>query len=397
MEPESRGRETVTRRDYVKYGGALVGGGLLSGCTGGTGSESSGTPTGAETGTDASGETGGGTTAAADSYSVSMEPVGEVEFGSVPEAWVPYTGDYADMGVALGRADGLSAIGVRARFGAHLYEELPGVSVDKGELTQLWQDGTGKEVYYELDADVHLTDPNFMVNRLGWSREDVDEIATNVGPFFGNTIFSRAYDWHDYADYTMYEAFEKVAAVFRERERYEAFAAYHDEVLADVQSRLPEETPDIAVLYPADVPPESFYPYLVGGGTQSKHWNDLNVGDALAANDVTDAQAGGGTIDYETLLEIDPDALAIRLQGEITDEYFEENIASHLRDHDVASELAAVKNDRVIYGGLTYQGPIIHLFQLERAARGLYPEEFGDETLFDRQRVADIVTGEFRA
>lgn len=48
MGPESRGRETVTRRDYVKYGGALVGGGLLAGCTGGNGADPSETP--AETG-----------------------------------------------------------------------------------------------------------------------------------------------------------------------------------------------------------------------------------------------------------------------------------------------------------------------------------------------------------
>jgi iron complex transport system substrate-binding protein len=44
---------------------------------------------------------------------------------------------------------------------------------------------------------------------------------------------------------------------------------------------------------------------------------------------------------------------------------------------------------------MTYQGPIIHLFQLEQAAQDLYPEEFGGEQLFDRQRVADIVTGAF--
>jgi iron complex transport system substrate-binding protein len=49
----------------------------------------------------------------------------------------------------------------------------------------------------------------------------------------------------------------------------------------------------------------------------------------------------------------------------------------------------------VFYSGLTYQGPILHLFQLERAAHGIYPETFGaDEELFDRQRVADIVTGD---
>ena len=104
----------------------------------------------------------------------------------------------------------------------------------------------------------------------------------------------------------------------------------------------------------------------------------------------------GSTIDYETLLEIDPDAIAVRLGGNITDQYFDDNIRSHMEDHDVASQLTAVQNDRVIYGGMTYQGPIIHLFQLEAAAQGLYPDEFGGEQLFDRQRVADIVTGAFR-
>jgi iron complex transport system substrate-binding protein len=377
--------ESPTRRDYVKYGGALVGGGLLAGCTGDREGES--TPTATDTATPTVSEETTG------SHSVTMEPVGTVEFDDVPETWFPYTADYADMGVALGRADGLQAVGVRARFGTHHYEELPGVSVDKANLTQLWQDGTGKEVFYELDADIHVIDPNFMVNRLGWKQEDVEEIDDNVAPFFGNTGFTRVYDWHDYRYYSLYEAFEKLAEVFDERERYEAFAQYHDEVLADVRTRLPEETPDIAVLYPAGVPPEAFYPYRIGAGTQSKHWKDLEVGDALAEHGIEDAQVGGGTVDYETLLDIDPDALAIRLQGEISQEYFEEEIVSHLRNHEVASELRAVQNDRVIYGGLTYQGPIIHLFQLERAAQGLYPEEFGDERLFDRQKVADIVDG----
>ncbi len=391
MERDEAGRTGPTRREYVKYGGAVALGGSLAGCT--DGGESGTTRTG----------TGAGSTAADDaatttddgSYSVTMEPVGTVEFDAVPETWFPYTGDYADMGVALGQADGLEAIGVRARFGTHLYDELPGVSVEKSELTELWQDGTGKELFYELDADVHVIDPNFAIERLGWTRADVDEVTEQVAPFVGNTVFTRAYDWHDYADYSLYEAFEKVAELFRERERYEAFASYHDEVMADVERRVPDETPDIAVLYPVEVPPESFYPYLVGSGSQSKHWNDLQVGDALAKHDVTDAQAGGGKIDYETLLEIDPDVVAVRLQGEITAEYIEENVVSHMRDHDVASELSAVQNDRVVYGGLTYQGPIMHLFQLERAAKELYPDAFGDGELFDRQRVADVVHGEF--
>ncbi|MDJ1433094.1 ABC transporter substrate-binding protein [Halostagnicola sp. A-GB9-2] len=366
--------EAPTRRSYVKYSSAVIGGGLLAGCTSDTGAEP--------------------TTPVEETYSVDMEPVGPVEFDAVPETWFPYTGDYADMGVALGQGGGLSAIGVRARFGSHLYEELPGVFVDKDDLTELWQDGTGKEVFYELDADVHIIDPNFMVNRLQWSQDDVDEIDEYVGPFVGNTTYTDAYDWHDYAEYTMYEAFEKIAQLFQEHERFEAFEQYHDEILEDVQARLPDESPTLAILYPENVPPESFYPYLVGSGTQSKHWNDLHVEDALARNDVVDTQAGGGTIDYETLLEIDPDAIAIRLQGEITQEYFDQEIGSHLQNHTIASELTAVQDECVFYGGVTYQGPIIHLFQLERASQGLYPDEFGDERLFDRQRVADIINGE---
>ncbi|WP_172861733.1 ABC transporter substrate-binding protein [Halopenitus persicus] len=381
-----------TRRDVMQYGGAAIVSGVLAGCTDDGGTEPSPDPTGPATGTETPGETSTRTTTADASYTVSMEPVGTLEFESVPETWFPYTADYADMGVALGQGDGLAAIGVKARFGSHLYAELPGVSVAKDELTELWQGGTGKEIYYDLDADVHIIDPNFMLNRLQWSHADVDEIRRNVAPFFGNTVFSSAYEWHDYTSYSLYEAFEKLAHVFQERERYEAFKQYHDEVLADVRDRLPDETPDIALLYPADVPPESFYPYLIGEGTQSKHWNDLEVGDALAQHGITDAQAGGGAIDFETLLHIDPDALAIRLQGEITEEYFDGEIRSHLQDHDVAGQLQAVQNDRVIYGGITYQGPIIHLFQLEQAAQGLYPDTFGDERLFDRQRVADVVT-----
>ncbi|MDS0261213.1 ABC transporter substrate-binding protein [Haloarcula sp. S1CR25-12] len=364
---------SATRRATLKYGAIAATGGL-AGCSGGGESPTGGTADG--------------------SHSVTMEPVGTVEFDSVPQRWLAYTADYADMGVALGAGDGLSAIGVKARFGTHYYDELPGVSVDTDALTELYNGGTGREVFYDVDADIHVVDPNFMRNRLQWSRDDVEEIRTRVAPFFGNTVFTRVYDWHDYRYYSLYEAFEKLAAVFKRRGRYESFRELHDEVLRDVQSRLPPTTPDLAVLYPAGTPPDSFYPYRVGAGTQSKHWRDLRVGDALAANGVTDAQAGGGTIDYETLLEIDPDAIAVRLQGEITEQYFRRNILEHMEQHSVASELTAVQDGRVYYGGLTYQGPIIHLFQLEAAARGLYPETFGDQQLFDRERVADIVTGE---
>jgi len=60
---------------------------------------------------------------------------------------------------------------------------------------------------------------------------------------------------------------------------------------------------------------------------------------------------------------------------------------------------------------MRYQGPIMNLFQIEMGAKQLYPDVFGewpdyedgqhypeipeDEHLFDRQRVAEVVIGQF--
>ncbi|ELY96019.1 ABC transporter substrate-binding protein [Natrialba taiwanensis] len=375
MPHSETGRTGLTRREYVAYGGTAMGGGLLAGCV----DSEAGEPDGS----------GGG------SYSVTVEPAGTVEFNSVPETWVSYTGDYADMGVALGQSDGLLAIGLTDRFGTRYYDELPGVSVETADLVELWQGRTDKELFYELGADVHLIDPNFMINQVQWSEDDVAEIENTVAPFVGNTIYSRSYGWHDYTYYSMYEAFERVAAVFQERDRFDAFAQLHDEVLSDVQARLPDEPPEVAILAPESTAPEAFYGYTIDGGTQTKQWQDLGARDAIERSGIGGFNETGGTIDYETLLEIDPDVIVIWKESGVTADSFERDIVEPMREHDTASNLRAVQNDRVIYGGEFYQGPIIYLFQLEMAVQDLYPDEFGDEQLFDRQAVADIVTGEF--
>ena len=78
---------------------------------------------------------------------------------------------------------------------------------------------------------------------------------------------------------------------------------------------------------------------------------------------------------------------------------FRETVLTYMRDHAVGGELTAVREGRVYRGGYLNQGPIHNLFLTERAAKQLYPEEFGEVTgdaeLFDRGRVADIVAGEF--
>ena len=138
--------------------------------------------------------------------------------------------------------------------------------------------------------------------------------------------------------------------------------------------------------------PESFYPYVQNEGTSFKHLTDLEVKDALANTSVKDFLSNRGSIDYETLLEVDPEVLLIRGQEAKTVDEFRDTLVSFLRDHSVASELTAVSNGDVYRAGPLYQGPITNLVVTERLARTLYGVE---EELFDRQRVADIVTGSF--
>jgi iron complex transport system substrate-binding protein len=396
----------ATRREYLRSGAALVGGGLLAGCT--DSAETGASPTEAPTQTDAPTQADADSatatpksTAGARSYSVSMEPTGSVTFDAVPDRWVAYDGGYADMAVALGKADGLTGIGGADRYYTDVYDELPGVSVDRSRIEANPEVRT-KEQFYALDNDVHLYDPNMLVNWFDWDRADVEEIADNVAPFFGNLIFRRSDEWHDYRYYTLYEAFETVADLFRERERYEAFAQLHDDFLAAVQAQLPpeHERPHVFLTYEGTTEPETFSPYrLEDRGTSKKQWRDLGVHDALAGTDVQNlSTTNRGELDYENLLEVDPDVILIRGHERKSPSAFRETVVEYMRTHPVGKELTAVQNGRVYRGGYLYQGPIHNLFLTERAAKQLYPDVFGDvtsdETLFDRQRVADVVNGE---
>lgn len=399
MEKESTTFDGPTRREYVKFGGAVVGGGLLAGCAGDSETDAASTTTGRPAGTDES------TVAETNVYTVSMEPVGEVTFDAVPERWIAYGGGYADMGVALGKADGMSGVGGAGRYYTYYYDELPGVSVDRETLdnNDPGESGMSKEVFYELDNDVHLMDPQMLVNWFEWTEDDVEEIATKVGPFVGNLIFRREDVWHEYRYYTMYQAFEKVAALFQEEERYRAFEALHDEFVAGIQTRLPpaDERPNVLLVYEGSDEPEEFSPYRLNDrGTSKKQWRDLGVSDALAGSGIHGISTNDrGRIDYETMLEIDPDVIMLRAHERKSAAEFRDTVLAFMKDHPVASELTAVQNDRVYRGGYLYQGPIHNLFLTERGAKQLYPETFGevtgDDELFDRQRVADIVNGDF--
>ncbi|ELZ11666.1 putative iron-III ABC transporter periplasmic substrate-binding protein [Halovivax asiaticus JCM 14624] len=375
---------TPTRRECVTLGGAAVGGALLAGCI--ADSDEYGTPTGT---------TGDG------AYSVAMEPMGEVAFESPPDRWAAYCGGFADMGVALGQAETMTGGGNLNEYYTYVYEDLPGVSAPT-EAIENYPEVRTKEAFYELDNDVHLYDPQMLVNWFDWSRSDVTEITENIGPFFGNLIFRRSDDWHDYRYYTLYEAFEAVATMFRQRDRYRALKRFHDEYIGRLRAALPPQSdrPEVLLTYEHTAEPSSFSPYrLDDRGTSKKQWRDLGAKDALDGTDIDQlSTTNRGELDYETLLEIDPDAILVRGHERKSPREFRDVVLGYMQDHPVGSELTAVETGRVYRGGYLHQGPIHNLFLTERAAKQLYPDAFGpvtsDTELFDRQRVADIINGE---
>jgi len=416
-----------TRRAYLRYGSVLAGAGLLAGCSSENDGQSAtpvadsteaaedeaatetpaadATPTATETATPGATESPTATPTQSP-YSVEMAPMGTVEFEAVPDSWMAYFSTYGDMAIALGQADGLAGLVFTENWPRSFYDALPGVDVPFDDVPQLMGDsGMDKEAFYELDADVHLFDPNFIqLLADDWDDADFDEVRTEIGPIVGNSIRRRGADWHDYQYYSLYDAFEKIAQVFQERERYAALKEVHDDLIASVQADLPpaEERTTVGLLsINSDFEGGTFYAYPVHDGNGHKQYRDLGMRGAFDDH----IEGSYAEWDYEQILEVDPDALLFQYGfSHVSTEDFEQRMTA-MREDPVGSQLSAVQNDRLYRGGTSYQGPIVNLFQTEIAAKQFYPDTFGewhgletledeDAWLFDHQRVADIVRGD---
>jgi iron complex transport system substrate-binding protein len=384
MATDATGRTAPTRRGTIVSGGAVVVG-LLAGCTdesnGGEESDDENSPTSSED----------------DSYTVSMEPMGETEFEEIPERWATYKEAQADMGIALGIGEGLVGIdspedGLDPLIET-FYSEIPGVSLDTGEMTNIRADGENidKEVFYEMDADVHLIDPNEAMFRFEWDDNDLEEIE-EIAPFFGHSNRRYTYDWQDdYTVHSLYETFEKTAEVFGREERYEAFEALHNEVIDELDSVVGDEPTEVGLLNGGSEADSGLFYLLdpLDPGYEMKQYRDLSVENAFESVDAEDGEA-----DYEVLLDVDPEIIIYHWGVLDTDEEFEAERIAPMESHPVGSELTAVQEGRVYPGGTAEQGPILNLFQTEFAAQQLYPDTYGGEELFSRQEVADIINGD---
>jgi ABC-type Fe3+-hydroxamate transport system substrate-binding protein len=406
-----------TRREYLTYGGAVVGGGLLAGCTGDGGGSGATTPTSTPTGaettaepTDAQSETPTETTTEATGYSVTMSPMGTVEFDSVPERAVSFDDQWVDHMIALGQGEKLVGLARPDGYFTAFYDQLPGVSFDTSDVTAIWsEDAVDMEILFELDADVHHIDPLRAVDTLdGLDEANVESVEREIGPFFANRG-SRANNVPggvdvDYEFYTLWEILSKFAAVYQVQDRSAALKSVRDEMVSEIQSNLPPESdrPSVAL---AQFWNGEFYVYKPNKpGFGSAHLRPLQLKDALPDVDgYASSNWQASPISVEAMLEADPDVyIAHNAVGNA--EYYRTKSWPKLREDPVASQITAVKNDRLHIGGTGLHGPLFNLFQIEMTAKQVYPDRFGEypgvgesvpeaERLFDRQRVSEIVNG----
>lgn len=409
--------DTPTRRTYLKRTGALVGAGLVAGCSGDSDAttETSSPATDSETATTeaATAEQTESETATAESnYATELAPVGSVTLDSPPENVFTHFPWFPDMASALGRGDTVNSLwweGTAAGLD-YFTAEFDGFDVEwADEATEY---GFSKERLYELDSDLHLVDPAWVTTQDNWTRDDVDEVADNVGPWLGNYYSSYHAsppdEWADeYEYYTLWETFGRVAALYGERSRYEALASVHDDLLETVEDGLPAESerPTVAYLSISEDLSSIYRLRLNAPGYWNSHTRPLGATDAFGGEEFSGPFA---QVDMEALAEADPDV--VLALWTVTDTFDFGTLTQNLEDDPVGGELTAVRNGRVYPQGTRWQGPLMNLFQLEMTAKQLYPDQFGawpeyesgddypefgaDEQLFDHRRVADVLAGD---
>lgn len=350
-------------------------------------------------------------------YDVTMSPVGTVHFAKVPERIV--TGamyqNCTEMVVAAGRGAGIIAGVAKANVYNGFYDQLPGVrtgiDVEKmPAMTNSTGERTGfdKETLYQLHADVHHMDPAQLMQAGRWTQADIDEISRNVGPFFANR-FSRENIYPGtgpYEFYTVWEMAGKFGQVYRQERRMARLQEIGEALIARIQARLPPvgQRPRVGLVL---CNRDHFTVYkLGGGGFGQAQYAAVGAVDAFAGNPrISYYGENGGTgkaLDLEGLLSIDPDVLitAFALTGSQT---AHENLLK-LKDDPLAARLKAFASGQVYPGGTALQGPVFHIFQIEMAAKQIYPALFGryrpdqayprEEQLFDREAVAAVLRGD---
>ena len=341
---------------------------------------------------------------------VEMSPCGTQVFERVPTRAFVQDANYLDIVWTLGHDDAVVASGPETGLSiTNYFAEIPGYRpsfVNRNRSTGASRLTFDKEFFYALGTDILHLDP-LMLGTSGFTAADRAEIAKAAGPFFANR-FSRddspVPDCPDYKYYTLLELTGKASEVYRENVRFAKLKSFIENVESNIVRRLPppERRPSVALLfYNAAGNSGRILPFEIRGGFGQAQYRLLGVKDAFAGKQLGfygTKGANSAGMDLEGLLAIDPDIIIMPFAhvalfpGGNSGQAAAFRQLVKLKNDPVGRLLTAVKNGRIYDGGTPLQGPITYLFQLELAARQIYPDIFpSDHPLFDRTELSRIL------
>ncbi len=245
--------------EYVTCGGTVLAGGLLSGCTGSSGSD----PSDSETATETAKQQQRSPNRRRRRHGRALprhrrtSRRSDIRDGAL--TWVAYDGGYADMGVALGKTDG-DGIGGIGRYCTWHYDDVPGRSPSTEDMVSLGRTVFRRNHYSKSTPVFTSFDQLHGESHRNWDRSDVEEMHERVGPFCGNTS----------SDVLLAEDFRIRWGSFREGSRtvpatgpVPRTLSRHDEFIAEIQRQLPpaDERPNVLLVYEGSDEPETFSPY----------------------------------------------------------------------------------------------------------------------------------------
>lgn len=288
----------------IKGGSTILGGGLLAGCT-----SDGDNPTpadGTDTATNSPPPTDSPT-----SYEVTIEPAGSRTFEEAPETYASIPGAWMDIAMGFGIQP--KAVAAFDRLPLKYYDALPGVDFDADAVRTLGESAESqydKEVFYDVDVDVHLMDPRMLKKYSGWNDEDLEEIESNVGPILGSLIRFPFGGRDPY--YTLYEAFEKAAQIFQRQAQYEAWVTLKESFYTDIESRVPVSGDDIPTVaaFNFGFDPESgkfFAANIDAPRNDTRSFRMLGVNNAFQGEEYIPFKPIG----TEKLLDVDPDYIGM--------------------------------------------------------------------------------------
>ncbi|MFK5604956.1 ABC transporter substrate-binding protein [Haloferax volcanii] len=398
----------MVRRRQILAGSAGLFASALAGCTAGGSADSESTAA-AESETEAATEstTTEQTTESAGQYTVEIEPNDPYTFEAVPETYGVASGPFLDMGMALGIHPSATTGLERAPL---KFYDLLGLEFDESRITKLAsgaESGFDKENFYAADADVWLIARATLGRYVSWDASDYEEVESQTGPFLGTTLrfAPTAAVSNEPNPYTLYEAFEKVATVFQRRQQFQAWQSFHDDFMSTIEAGLPpeDERPTVAAIWRGVSPDSGQFRVapLHRLGNNTKSYFRVGMKDAF------EGRYPEGPIGYEELINVDPDYIgAVGALTSSTREEFVDTVVEPFENNESGQRLTAVQEGNLIRSAGQYMGPIVDMFSTEAVAKMVYPDQFGewpgavgdvpeDEQLFDRERLVDIVNGNF--